>query len=114
VLQESGERLYSFNIHSSFRTFSTVINSLHDCTDNSVIMVKYRDPKYAKDFIFPACKLDTAVEPPKVLKQGHDQGNPHYRPNIGFNNNRSQFGRVGEAGQRMVNHYGNNRNNNGE
>jgi hypothetical protein len=49
--------------------------------------------------------LPNANEPPKVLKQGVDQGNPNYRPVIGFNHNRSQFASVGEAGHRVVNHY---------
>jgi len=54
--------------------------------------------------------LPNAIEPPKVLKQGIDEGNPNYRPHIGFNNNRSQFASVGDAGRRVVNHYtGNNR-----
>ena len=90
-------------------TFATPINLLHDCTENRVITVRYRDPKYAEDFIFPARKLSTAIDPPKVLKQSVDQGNPHYRPNIGFNNNRTQFASVGDAGARTLNHYTSNR-----
>lgn len=88
---------------------------LHDCTDNQVITVRYRDPKYPDGFIFPACKLSNAIDPPKVLKQGVDQGNPHYRPVIGFNHNRSNFAGVGDAGKRTMNHYTSNRNfDNGE
>jgi 5'-3' exoribonuclease 2 len=90
-------------------TFVSVINGLYDCTDNRVITVRFRDPKYAEGFIFPARKLEHAIDPPKVLKQGIDQGNPNYRPVIGFNHNRSQFASVGEAGQRHVNHYSSNR-----
>lgn len=102
----------------SHRTFPSSIKDLHDVTDNRVITVNYRDPKYAEDFIFPARKLEAAVEPPKVLKQGVDQGNPNYRPVIGFNHNRKNFAGVGDAGHRQVNHYTSNRNfeggNNGE
>jgi 5'-3' exoribonuclease 2 len=94
----------------SHRTFPSVIPGLHDCTDNRVITVKFRDPKYAKGFIFPARKLENAEEPPKVLKQSIHEGNPNYRPVIGFNQNRSQFASVGDAGKRFVNHYSNNRN----
>jgi hypothetical protein len=87
-------------------------------TDNRVITVNYRDPKYAPDFIFPARKLEAATEPPKVLKQGVDQGNPNYRPVIGFNHNRKNFANIGDAGHRQVNHYTSNRyaegGNNGE
>lgn len=92
------------------RTFPTIISNLHDCTENKVITVRYRDPKYADGFIFPARKLEHASEPPKVLKQTVDQGRPNYRPVIGFNHNRSQFASVGEAGTRTVNHYTSNRN----
>lgn len=91
------------------RTFPTAIAELHDCTENKVITVRYRDPKYAEGFIFPARKLDNASEPPKVLKQTVDQGRPNYRPVIGFNHNRSQFASVGDAGARTVNHYTSNR-----
>jgi 5'-3' exoribonuclease 2 len=90
-------------------TFVSVINGLPDCTENRVITARYRDPKYAEGFVFPAVKLSNAIEPPKVLKQGVDQGNPHYRPVIGFNHNRSQFASVGEPGHRQVNHYTSNR-----
>lgn len=83
---------------------------LHDCTDNQVITVRYRDPKYAPDFIFPARRLPEAIEPPKVLKQGADHGNANYRPVIGFNHNRQQFASVGDPGMRTINHYTSNRN----
>lgn len=49
--------------------------------------------------------MPNAIDPPKVLKQGIDEGNPNYRPVIGFNHNRSQFANVGDAGRRTVNHY---------
>ena len=92
-----------------FRTFPTTISGLHDITENRVITVRYRDPKYAEGFIFPAKKLTEAIEPPKVLKQGVDQGKPNYRPVIGFNQNRTQFASVGDAGARTLNHYTSNR-----
>jgi 5'-3' exoribonuclease 2 len=90
------------------RTFTSVIPNLHDVTDNRVITVRFRDPKYANGFIFPARVLANATEPPKVLKQGVDEGNPNYRPVIGFNQNRSQFASVGAAGHRTMNHYASN------
>lgn len=101
------------NLTESFfplRTFPTIITGLHDCSENRVITVRYRDPKYADGFIFPARKLSEATDPPKVLKQGVDQGRPNYRPVIGFNHNRTQFASVGEAGTRTLNHYTSNRN----
>lgn len=91
-------------------TFPSPIPALHDSDENRVLTVNYRDPKYAASFIFPARKLENATDPPKLLKQGADHGNQHYRPNIGFNNNRTQFASVGEAGARTLNHYTSNRN----
>lgn len=77
--------------------------------DNRVITVKFRDPKYPAGFVFPARRLPFAKDPPKVLKQGVDEGNPNYRPVIGFNPKRSQFVSVDDAGKRAVNHYTGNR-----
>lgn len=82
---------------------------MHDITENRAVCLRFRDPKYSQTFIFPARVLPNATEPPKVLKQGVDQGNPNYRPVIGFNHNRTQFASVGDAGQRTVNHYTSNR-----
>lgn len=63
--------------------FNTQVVGLHDVTDNAVVTVKFRDPKYGQGYIFPARKLPKAITPPKVLKQGEDEGNKNYRPNIG-------------------------------
>lgn len=35
---------------------------------NIVVCVRFRDPKYAAGFVFPARKLKCAKDPPKVLK----------------------------------------------
>lgn len=62
---------------------------MEDVMDNHVVTVRYRNPKYAEDFIFPARKLSNATDPPRVLKpsdlKGEDSRN--YRPVIGFNRN---------------------------
>lgn len=89
--------------------FDSCIRGLYDVTNNNVIAVKIRDPAYPEGFIFPARKLPNATEPPRVLKQKGDERNQHYRPNIGFNNNRQQYASVGDSGHRAVNHYTNNR-----
>uniref|UniRef100_A0A1B0D2Z9 Xrn1 helical domain-containing protein n=3 Tax=Phlebotomus papatasi TaxID=29031 RepID=A0A1B0D2Z9_PHLPP len=41
---------------------------LEPICDNSVITVKYKDPQFADDYIFPAKKLPNAKDPPRVLK----------------------------------------------
>lgn len=91
-------------------TFTSPIPALHDSDENRVLTVNFRDPKYPGSFIFPARKLENATDPPKLLKQESDFGNQHYRPNIGFNNNRTKFAGVGDAGARTLNHYTSNRN----
>lgn len=80
-------------------------------TENVVVTVNYKDPKYDVNFIFPAVKLEGVVDPPRVLKAGgsghqgeyNQQGSP-YRPYIGFNRNDSGA-RLGAAGHRMMNPY---------
>ncbi|XP_046426215.1 5'-3' exoribonuclease 2 homolog isoform X1 [Neodiprion fabricii] len=86
--------------------------------DNRVYCVRFRDPKYQKDFIFPAKKLKGAKEPPKVLKpQDFEQmnrasgggGGNQWRPQIGFTPS-TQRATLGDAGHRMLGHH---RSNNG-
>lgn len=49
--------------------------------DNEVVTVRYRDPKYADDFIFEAKRLPNAIEPPTVLAP--DNRPNDYKPQIG-------------------------------
>lgn len=44
------------------------VMGLHSVAENSVYTVRYRDPVYPSDFIFPAKKLKNAIDPPTVLK----------------------------------------------
>lgn len=74
------------------------IPGLYPVCENQVMTMKFLDPKYADDFIFPARKLEGARDQPKVL--GANEG-----PVIGFGP-RTDRGRLGNAGHRMVNHYG--------
>ncbi|XP_055908487.1 5'-3' exoribonuclease 2 homolog isoform X2 [Eupeodes corollae] len=90
------------------------IKGLKDICGNDVITVRYRDPKYDADFVFPAVRLENAIDPPNVL--GPEDREEGYRPQIGFNRN-SQRGSLGAAGHRMLNNYtggGNNNNNRGQ
>ena len=79
------------------------VAGLDNVRNNKVITVRYRDPTYAKDFVFLARKLPGAEEPPRVLKPGDyvpdsgrgrgrgrggsGFGHDRYRPVIGFNPN---------------------------
>lgn len=99
------------------------VMGLHSVSENSVYTVRYRDPVYPSDFIFPAKKLNNAIDPPTVLKAGNSNygggggrggygggggggyggGNGGgYKPQIGFNRNFPQAS-LGDAGHRMVN-----------
>ena len=44
------------------------VSKLKPVTENRTLCVRYRDPAYAPDFIFPAVRLPGAESPPNVLK----------------------------------------------
>ncbi|KAM7350947.1 5'-3' exoribonuclease 2 Rat1 [Cochliomyia hominivorax] len=81
-------------------TLISPIMGLYDITENYVITVRYRDPKYDEDFIFPAVRLENAIDPPNVLAPESRDSN--YRPRIGFNHNMPQA-YVTQGGHRMLN-----------
>lgn len=81
-------------------TLPSPIMGLYDITENYVITVRYRDPEYDEDFIFPAVRLDKAIDPPCVLAPESRDSN--YRPRIGFNHNLPQA-YVTQGGHRMLN-----------
>uniref|UniRef100_A0A4Y0BJ93 5'-3' exoribonuclease n=1 Tax=Anopheles funestus TaxID=62324 RepID=A0A4Y0BJ93_ANOFN len=71
---------------------SSPIAGLPAVTENQVISVRFQDPKFADDYVFPACKLANAQEQPKVLNANA----------IGFGQ-RTDRAHLGAAGHRMVN-----------
>lgn len=73
------------------------IPGLHAVSENRILTMKFLDPVYADDFIYPARKLEGARDQPKVL--GANEG-----PVIGFGP-RTDRARLGGAGHRMVNHH---------
>lgn len=83
-------------------TLRSPIKGLVDICQNTVITVRYRDPKYDSDYIFPAIRLENAVDPPCVL--GPESREEGYRPQIGFTRNVPQAS-LGQAGHRMLNSY---------
>ena len=68
--------------------------------------MRYRDPAYGPDFIFPAVRLPGAESPPNVLKpQDLDpRQNREWRPRMGFGERRDR-GNLGQAGHRMLGHH---------
>lgn len=72
---------------------------------NTVVTVRYRDPVYAKGFIFPAIRLDGAIEPPRVLKPGQEGSDvANWKQHIGMAP-RTYQGSLGAAGHRMLGHH---------
>ncbi|XP_043792293.1 5'-3' exoribonuclease 2 homolog isoform X1 [Apis laboriosa] len=92
-------------------TLPSPINGLLPIRNNKVYCIKFRDPKYSSNFIFPAKKLKGVREPPKVLKpQDFDQMNRNtgntWKPQIGFTSS-TQIASLTEAGKRILGHYTN-------
>ncbi|KAK5852569.1 hypothetical protein PBY51_006422 [Eleginops maclovinus] len=81
------------------------IPTLRDIAHNTAIGVKFRDPAFAKDFVFKAVLLSGAKMPNKVLKPGDwERGNREpWRPQLGFNQHRQQA-HVDQSGFRALGH----------
>lgn len=85
------------------------VNALPDLKENATVCISFVDPQYPENFIFPAQRLEAAVEPPKVLKPGQTHV-PDYRNRNNFR--RPQVGMapydkrasLGPGGHRMLNH----------
>ncbi|XP_022908631.2 5'-3' exoribonuclease 2 homolog [Onthophagus taurus] len=87
-------------------TINSPIFGLKSIHDNKVCCIRYRDPKYNKEYIFPARKLKGAKTPPRVLKpQGmDDEGHRNWRPQIGMAPSTTRAS-LGRPGHRALNHY---------
>lgn len=89
-------------------TLPSPINGL-PVRNNKVYCIRFRDPKYSSNFIFPARKLQGAKEPPRVLKpQDFEQMNRgnSWKPQIGFTPS-TKTASLSDAGRRMLGHYTN-------
>ena len=102
--------------------YTAPVRGLRTVEGNRVICVRFRDPKYPSDFIFPSERLDGARDPPTVLKPGEytggdggrgrgrgynhggHRGGQDYRPQMGFAPRRDQAS-LGGAGHRMLAHH---------
>lgn len=83
----------------------SVIPGLDDIPGNMVVCVRFRDPKYADDFVFPAKRLPGATEPQRVLKPGDlsQEESRNWRPQIGMAPRR-HIASLGNSGHRMIGH----------
>ncbi|CAH0400654.1 unnamed protein product [Chilo suppressalis] len=73
---------------------------------NRAVCVRFQDPQYPEDFIFPARRLLRAVEPPRILKPGNlsHEENRNWRPQIGMVRSHTKAS-LEEAGHRMLGHH---------
>ncbi|XP_017883576.1 5'-3' exoribonuclease 2 homolog [Ceratina calcarata] len=91
-------------------TLPSPINGL-PVRNNKVYSIRFRDPKYDNNFIFPARKLKGAREPTRVLKpedfdqRNHNTGNT-WKPQIGFTPS-TQVASLSDAGRRILGHFTN-------
>ncbi|XP_061384389.1 5'-3' exoribonuclease 2 homolog isoform X2 [Danaus plexippus] len=78
---------------------------LEPVTDNRVVCVRYQDPQFPEEFVFPARRLRGAVDPPRVLKPGNlsHQENRNWRPQIGMVRSHT-VASLEVAGHRMLGH----------
>lgn len=82
------------------------VKDLAPLTHNIVCCVRYRDPKYARGFIFPARRLKGAKEPPRVLKPSDlaPEQNRNWRAQIGMAP-ATQRANLDVSGHRMLGHH---------
>ncbi|XP_048523410.1 5'-3' exoribonuclease 2 homolog [Dendroctonus ponderosae] len=73
---------------------------------NIVVCVRFRDPKYAAGFVFPARKLKGAKDPPKVLKPEDltPEANRGWRAQVGMAP-ATQRASLNVSGHRTLGHY---------
>ena len=101
----SGTVLWSGDSVPSSESVQSPVRGLQPVTDNRVICARYRDPAFDKTFIFPAVRLEGAVDPPNVLRPGDmggNGGNSNWRPRGGFGQERRDQANLGRAGHRML------------
>ena len=100
----SGKALWSQDSVPLGESVQSPVRGLQPVDNNRVLCVRYRDPAFDKTFIFPAVRLEGAVDPPNVLRPGDigSGGNSNWRPRGGFGQERRDFANVGRAGHRML------------
>ncbi|XP_059473888.1 5'-3' exoribonuclease 2 homolog isoform X2 [Neocloeon triangulifer] len=94
-------------------TLRSPLRSLGPISGNRVVCVRFRDPKYDDNFIFPAKRLPDAIEPPRVLKPGdYDNNRGQWRPQLGMAPSSHKV-TMNQAGFRMIRHGAGGQFNNG-
>ena len=100
----SGNVLWSQDSVTLAESVQSPVRGLNAVLNNRVLCLRYRDPAFSKGYIFPAKRLEGAVDPPNVLRPGDigSGGNSNWRPRGGFGNERRDFASIGRAGHRML------------
>lgn len=77
------------------RCLESPVHGLSTLSENSVYCVRFKDPEYSEDFVFPAKKLKDAKAPLRVLKPEDldPEASRKWRPVIGMvpSTNRYRF-----------------------
>ncbi|XP_074643566.1 5'-3' exoribonuclease 2-like [Tubulanus polymorphus] len=86
---------------------SPIPHMLKPLPNNQVISVHFRDPEFAKGYLFPARVLPAAKFPEKTLKPEDFQQGRNWRPQIGMSRNSGYRGRGSfdsSTGKRFIRH----------
>ena len=83
--------------------FQSPVRGLKTVSNVRTLCVRYRDLKYPESFIFPAKRLENAVDPPNVLRP-QDLVSANYAPRFGFGQ-RQDRAQLDVGGHRMLNHH---------
>lgn len=88
---------------SAGNVYPCPVPGLPDLSSTQSISVRYEDPQYDDDFIFPATVLSNATMPDRILKPGDFPANKNWKPYIGMTRN-DHSPHVSPGGQRMLRH----------
>ncbi|XP_026478620.1 5'-3' exoribonuclease 2 homolog [Ctenocephalides felis] len=102
----SGKVLLAEDCVSEGGILPSPVQGLKPLTDNTLYVVRYRDPTYEEGYIFPARRLEGAIDPPRVLKPSDLSAaeSRNWRPQIGMAPSQTRA-YLGQAGHRMINHH---------
>ncbi|XP_065051602.1 5'-3' exoribonuclease 2-like [Rhopilema esculentum] len=78
------------------------VPGLQGLKNQMAISVKFEDPKYDEDFVYPATLLPNAVIPGKVLKPEDFPSNRRYTPQTGFSPRSHNPYHISPGGRRMI------------
>ncbi|GIY73128.1 5'-3' exoribonuclease 2 [Caerostris darwini] len=104
-----GKVILSEDVIHPKETIKSPVHALPDLAGNAAVCVSFVDPQYPENFIFPAERLKSAVDPPKVLRPGqthvpdYRNRNNFRRPQVGMAPS-SKRAYLDSSGHRMIGH----------